>query len=72
MSQTKDISADYNNCTIKNIRRGKGARSTFVYADFYSESGVLLMNATLDRITETLEDRMPGKPKVEDDYDNEL
>ena len=38
-------------CVITNIRRGKGYRESFVYAELRGPDGELLMSATLDYIT---------------------
>lgn len=38
-------------CVITNIRRGTGARKSFVYAELRGPDGELLMSATLDYIT---------------------
>lgn len=38
----------YKGAVIKNIRRGKGERFQYVYADIYSKSRQLLVSADLD------------------------
>lgn len=43
---------------IKNIRRGRGNRSHIMYASLYSDSGELLISATLDYIC----GRLRGEP----------
>lgn len=52
---------EYKNCIIKNIHRGKkeDGRDIYIYASLYSESGQLLISATLDYIVEMLENRLP-------------
>lgn len=42
---------------IKNIRRGKGERSVYIYAELYIDEE-LSISATLDYITEKIFERM--------------
>ena len=46
----------YDNAVIKDIRKFKGKGDT-LYACLYSESGELLISATLDYIVKALNDR---------------
>lgn len=43
-----------NGCTIRNIRRGKGYRSRWVYACLYGPDDTLLISATLEYINEQM------------------
>lgn len=68
MSQTiKDIMStcseptDYSKCTITDIRRGKGNRAIYTYANLRNERGEIIIHATLDYIVDALDERMPGK-----------
>jgi hypothetical protein len=49
---------EYENATIVNIRRGKGERSIYIYAELRSSSGQLLVSATLDYILKILDERL--------------
>lgn len=59
------MTTDYSKCKIVNIRRGKGSRSVFIYAELVDEENNLVIGATLDYILEALEDRLPGKKEDE-------
>lgn len=49
---------------IKDIQRGTGSRSCYVYACLYNDDGELLISATLDHITERVfEMTTPGNPQ---------
>lgn len=61
-------SSDYSDCTITNIRRGKGERVKYIYAKLVDKNGNLLINADLDYIVEKISERLPGTPED----DNEL
>lgn len=37
-------------CVIRNIRRGDGARASYVYASLYGPDGELMISATLEYI----------------------
>lgn len=50
---------DYSKCTITDIQRGKGTRSVFIYAKLRDENGGVIINATLDYIIHSLEERLP-------------
>ena len=47
-----------NGCRIVNIRRGKGDRWVYVYADLIGPDGELLICATIDYIATALMERL--------------
>lgn len=49
---------EYNGAQITDVRRGKGARSVYVYAELRASDGSLLVSATLDYITTVLRERL--------------
>jgi hypothetical protein len=50
---------DYTKCTITNIRRGKGRRAKFIYAEVRDETGQITCNATLDYIVRMFAENLP-------------
>jgi len=50
---------DYVGCTIVNIRRGKGNRSHFIYANLVDKDGNIIISATLDYIETAIAERLP-------------
>jgi hypothetical protein len=72
LNKFPSVDTDYSKCTITDIRRGKGYRNIYIYANLRNEKGEIIISADLDYIYEQLEKRLPGKLEVEDNYDNEL
>jgi hypothetical protein len=52
---------DYTNCTITNIRRGDKSqgRDHIIYAHLVDGNGMLVISATLEYITDALQERLP-------------
>ncbi len=59
--------SDYTGAKIVNIKRGKGERACYIYAQLVASDGTLLINATLDYIFQALQERVPEEQMVEFD-----
>ncbi len=55
----KDNISDYDGAVITNIRRGKGDRSQYIYAQIRDKNNELLVAATLDYCVDALKERLP-------------
>ncbi len=51
--------SDYEGASIVNIRRGKGARSKYIYAQIRDKNGVVRVQADLDYCVAAMKERLP-------------
>ena len=58
---------DYTKYTITNIRRGKGKRAKYIYAQVCDENGKVVINGTLDYIVRAFGERLPLNEKTQEE-----
>lgn len=63
MSNTTPTREFPEGCTINNIRRGKGARSKYIYADLVGPDGTTLICASLEYIEKEMRNATIGGVK---------
>lgn len=56
MDSKENIYKKYKGASITNIRRGKGDRNVYVYAEIITANGELLVSALLDYCVERMEE----------------
>lgn len=58
--EPSNVMNPYEGATIKNIRRGRGTRRTWIYADLIAADGRVLASATIEYIVRVLSERLPA------------
>jgi hypothetical protein len=58
------MTSPYIGAKITNVRRGKGARQVYIYAQLQSASGEILISATLDYIMQALRERVSASEMI--------